>query len=153
MHVHVGRESLGVLELKRLVEFVNHRNGKELLWKMAGRSNSSYAQVVETNSKYVLREQRERYRALNLAKEHTVEFRIFQGTLDWNRFLRNLEFVDAACYFVKDGGGDWRQFSEWMMKKKWGRWPRVESWLGKEGLAKGEKLGRDGRPLFIETAA
>jgi hypothetical protein len=42
-----------------------------------------------------------RYKALNLENEKTIEFRIFRGTLDVPAIKRNLAFVVALCAFMK----------------------------------------------------
>jgi hypothetical protein len=40
-----------------------------------------------------------RYEAINLQNRHTVEFRLFKGTLKRESFFRSLEFVDALVHF------------------------------------------------------
>ena len=43
----------------------------------------------------------DRYSCINLQNYDTMEFRIYRGTLNYNRFLASLLFTDAICHFVK----------------------------------------------------
>ena len=43
-----------------------------------------------------------RYRAVNFNNEHTVEFRLFRGTLKYSTFIATLELVDALVRFIKN---------------------------------------------------
>lgn len=43
-----------------------------------------------------------RYRAINLCNYHTIEFRMFRGTLKFSTFMATLEFVDGICRYVKN---------------------------------------------------
>jgi hypothetical protein len=45
---------------------------------------------------------RGRYQAVNLTNEHTIEFRIFRGTLNLQTFTAILELVDTLCRFARD---------------------------------------------------
>ena len=44
----------------------------------------------------------ERYYAVNLQNEHTIEFRMFRGTLNINTFMATLQLIDCICNFVKN---------------------------------------------------
>lgn len=43
----------------------------------------------------------DRYTCINLQNTNTVEFRIYRGTLNYERFLASILFTDAVCNFVK----------------------------------------------------
>jgi len=43
-----------------------------------------------------------RYRAINLQNTHTVEFRLFRGTLKLNTLYATFQFVDTLCRFAKN---------------------------------------------------
>lgn len=43
-----------------------------------------------------------RYRAVNILPYHTVEIRIFRGTLRYGSFMATLQFCDAVARFVKE---------------------------------------------------
>ena len=38
----------------------------------------------------------------NVDKKNTVEFRIFRGTLKYNRFIATIQFVDAISHYIKN---------------------------------------------------
>jgi len=42
-----------------------------------------------------------RYKSINLENEHTIEFRLFRGTLNFNTFIASLQFVVSITRFVK----------------------------------------------------
>ena len=48
----------------------------------------------------------DRYHAVNIANEHTIEFRMFRGTLKYNTLIATLELldciIDAAIYLTDD---------------------------------------------------
>jgi len=43
----------------------------------------------------------QKYRAINLMHEHTIEFRVFRGTLNEHSLKKNIQFIDALLHFVK----------------------------------------------------
>lgn len=43
----------------------------------------------------------DRYTCVNLQNRNTVEFRIYRGTLNYDRFLSSILFTDAVCFFAK----------------------------------------------------
>ena len=43
----------------------------------------------------------DRYLCINFDPVNTAEFRIYKGTLNYDRFLCSILFTDAVCYFVK----------------------------------------------------
>ena len=43
-----------------------------------------------------------RYKSINLENEHTIEFRLFRGTLNFNTFIASLQFVVSITRFVKE---------------------------------------------------
>jgi len=46
--------------------------------------------------------QYERYFSVNLQNEHTIEFRMFRGTLNINTFMATLQLINCICNFVKN---------------------------------------------------
>lgn len=57
-------------------------------WMMKAKSVSRYAKG-------------DRYHAVNIANEHTIEFRMFRGTLKADTILATLQFVSGLCHLVK----------------------------------------------------
>ena len=111
LHVHVNRSAFGVTHaeqedvISRIVYFVEaHWN--ELL-KFSRRTEKS---IMRWASRYGIAENAKltydkakkksgmgRYVAVNLANYHTIEFRIFRGTLRYKTFIATLQLVDEIC--------------------------------------------------------
>lgn len=108
MHVHVSRNYFTTGEIFKLLEFmdVNPR----FILKMSRREPEhlrQWARPGGETSENLNRSRNgndhdDRYRALNLENEKTVEFRIFRGTLNIDSFKLNLAFVRTLCGYIKD---------------------------------------------------
>ena len=53
----------------------------------------------------------DRYEALNVNGDKTVEFRIFRGSLRYESIMAALEFVNAVCEFCTPGVVSMRDFN------------------------------------------
>lgn len=113
LHIHVNRSAFGDTDeqredvISRIVYFVeNHWN--ELL-KFSRRTEeninhwaSRYG--ISTTAKDTYKNAKEkrlgRYVAVNLENYHTIEFRIFRGTLRYKTFLATLQLVNEICRFA-----------------------------------------------------
>lgn len=77
----------------------------------------------------------ERHVAVNLLNRKTVEIRLFRGTLNYERFLANLQFVDAVCHFIKlvsVMGLSWDNFMKYLRLTN--RYNHLEKFLQKEDI-------------------
>ncbi len=109
LHIHVNRDSLGLdLEeqdevISRILYFVEH-HWNELL-KFSRRSeyamNRWAARYGYENSPKAIMDKAKknygRYVAVNLCNYHTIEFRLFRGTLKYNTLIATLELVNRIC--------------------------------------------------------
>lgn len=111
LHVHVNRDSLGVTESEQEETIAKILFFVELHWneivKFTRRAKSRLDRWAsrygyETKAKKILDKAKEcgRYTAVNLQNEHTIEFRVFRGTLKYNTFVATLQFVNAICNFA-----------------------------------------------------
>lgn len=100
-HVHVSRAALTSLQIARMLLFVNCKGNQKFIQKVAGRGSHQFCRYVPKEPGDALRiDQRtdeNRRQAINLCNEHTVEFRIFRGTVNPRHIIRNIEFCDAVC--------------------------------------------------------
>ena len=110
LHVHVNCNAFGDTDeeqeevIARVLFFVeNHWN--ELL-RFSRRSRSQMEQWAarygrKDDPKAVLdsakKEHYQRYKCVNLTNYHTIEFRMFRGTLKLNTILATLQMVDRIC--------------------------------------------------------
>ncbi|MCM1228110.1 MAG: amidoligase family protein [Clostridium sp.] len=110
LHVHVNRDSLGNSRneqdevISRILYFVEH-HWNELL-KFSRRSEETMNRWAarygyENDPKAILdkakKDSKGRYAAVNLQNYHTVEFRMFRGTLKLNTLTAVLQMVDKIC--------------------------------------------------------
>ncbi len=97
-HVHVSRKAISALQLRKILVFINSPGNSELVDKVAQRNNNSYARKIEKGITTRLSD--DRYEAVNVTNDSTIEFRIFRGNTRPDRILKNLEFVHAVIHFV-----------------------------------------------------
>ena len=110
LHIHVNRETFGETRemqeecISRVLYFVEH-HWEELL-KFSRRTESQMnrwaARYGYKNSpKEVMENAKKRnmgrYACVNLTNYHTIEFRMFRGTLKVNTLLATLELVNIIC--------------------------------------------------------
>lgn len=115
LHVHVNRESLGTSR-----EEQDETIGKiiylvEKFWDNIVRFTRRKADCLtrwaapygmeagDTPDKLVEKAKKteRRYHAINLCNYHTIEFRMFRGTLNYNTFIATLQFVNLLCETAK----------------------------------------------------
>jgi hypothetical protein len=146
LHIHVSRASLTPMMIGRILYFVNLPGNKKFIQKVAGRSEEKYTKFHQkkiTDSLYPDRvinpEEEENYNrrrrvAVNVSNRHTIEFRIFRGTVRSCHILRNIEFVDALiqfCYPCERSLNELREYKKFISfvasRKK--EWPEFYRWL------------------------
>lgn len=110
LHVHISRKAFGITEeeqeaaIARLVYFVEHFWSEVLRFSRRTQSQADRwaarygAKLTPQDTKKHLKDTHMgRYMAINLTNYHTVEVRIFRGTLKLNTFLATLQFVNHLC--------------------------------------------------------
>lgn len=103
MHVHVSRELMTDLQIGRILSFMHNPANSKLITIIAGRCPpDKYASIKGVKKvSDVQKSSSQRYSAFNLTNTHTVEFRIFKGVDNEERFLVNLEFCAALVDFCR----------------------------------------------------
>lgn len=98
MHVHVSRKPLSQLTIGKMTEFLNRIDNKDFIHHIAGRIDNSYAKMNSDRTITFLRKHRhggDRYNALNLNNEKTIEVRLFATPMNYKEFASRLQFVQA----------------------------------------------------------
>jgi hypothetical protein len=98
MHVHISRKPLSQLTIGKLTEFLNRFDNKEFIHHIAGRIDNNYARMNSDRTITFLRKHRhggDRYNALNLNNEKTIEVRLFATPMNYKEFASRLQFVQA----------------------------------------------------------
>lgn len=141
MHVHVSREPLSQLTIGKILVFVNSEENRGFIVRIAGRSSESYAKMIPKKASDATKSAANRYQAINLKNDATVEFRIFRGTLRPESFFKNLEFVAACVAFCRHAGLaeltslDFCKFVDSRRKD----YPSLVAWLRSHGYLKSPK--------------
>lgn len=114
MHVHLSKKPLSKLHLLKLARMVYDYPGLCMAVGQRSRSTRGVSRYSSFQSEDLSRMSKKvrdeenlgqgHYVALNVEKEHTVEFRFFRGTLRWTSFVKNLEFVYALYEFTSKAG-------------------------------------------------
>jgi hypothetical protein len=98
MHVHISRKPLSQLTIGKLIEFLNRLDNKAFIHHIAGRIDNQYARMENDRTITFLRKHRNggnRYNALNLNNEKTIEVRLFATPMNYKEFASRLQFVQA----------------------------------------------------------
>jgi hypothetical protein len=106
IHVHVGKKQLSELQQSRLVRFMHGDANQRFLTGVAGRDPNTYCNrggVVKSVGAFKQEQHIGRYQALNFSTRNykTIEFRIFRSNVSPAGFMKNLEFVHAACQWAR----------------------------------------------------
>ena len=109
LHIHANRTAFGETEeeqeevIGRILYFFEKHWGELLRF-----SRRTQRQIEHWADRYGLREQpkqvlveakgrQERYTCVNLTNDHTIEFRMFRGTLKLNSLIATLQLIDRIC--------------------------------------------------------
>lgn len=102
LHIHVNRDFFKTHEaIAKVVRFAE--NNFKTLMQFSGRTDedsnwcAQYGYTVKelTRIYEVAQESGQKYRAVNLRPNHTIEFRMFRSTQDVNRIHAYIQFVDV----------------------------------------------------------
>lgn len=144
LHIHVSRAGLTEATIAKAVCFVNSHGNKKFMYVIAGRKQSNYAQFKAKTFEEAGKYSGERREAINLANSHTVEFRLFKGTLKKESVFKNLEFCDALLdYCAQDGltvSQAMSRASFIRFVRKEGRWPHLMSFIMSRWFGKATEL-------------
>lgn len=117
LHVHVNRDFFGTGETaSALAEYklltvadrffeplvIFSRRKRELIDQWAGRCELDSARTgwLASAKRASRRSKMSRYHAVNTVNAHTIEFRLFRGTLRVETLLATFQFVDGLCHLA-----------------------------------------------------
>lgn len=113
MHIHISKDSFknqaSIDKVCQLFEafwnnifIFSRRSEDQLHWCNRYWSSSYSGKIKKKKLKEITDDADDRYMAVNLTNENTVEFRIFNGTLDIEEFYSNIQFINRICDVVND---------------------------------------------------
>jgi hypothetical protein len=98
MHVHISRKPLSQLTIGKITEFLNRSDNKEFIHHIAGRKDNHYCKMDKARSitfPWRYKHGGDRYNALNLNNQNTIEVRLFATPMDYKTFASRIQFVQA----------------------------------------------------------
>lgn len=161
MHVHINRGAFVGDHAYRFISFVYRPSNKDFIFTVSGRHGESdfdrwasckfdptydytTGTYVEAPADFdaAVRAKADgltsmgKYQAVNTGSGHgTYEVRIFKGTLNEERFFKNLELVTAMWEFTKtadEAERDYRVFVDWVAERS-DRFANLASFLASKG--------------------
>lgn len=126
MHVHVSKEKLTNEQLIKGKWFFY--KCAEFLKRYSGRKSFAYCYFEENPNSDPYAQKYGRHTAFNVAgSTNTVELRLFNSTLEYKKFLSNLQFADVFVDYIQHGCGIsflklssshiiWQNFIDYMKK-------------------------------------
>ena len=106
LHVHVSRAGMTDLHISKVVCFVNDPDNAALVRAVARRYSTGYCRVERKRLASAHQSDGNRYQAVNLCNAHTLEFRIFRGSLHAPAVIAAVEFTNAVVEFCQPFGPD-----------------------------------------------
>lgn len=156
LHVHISRAPLTGLQIGKIVGFINAEQNAKFVNRLAQRS-THYAKIkhdkgvtakpgiANPNDEW---SSADRYEAVNLTNDNTIELRIFKGTLAPGPFFRAIEFAEAIVEFCGSAKRSveqclqWRVFADFVLKQP-KRWKNLSLFCTREiGNVSGDLHGR-----------
>lgn len=133
MHVHISRNGLTPLQIGKMQVFLHEPNNHDFIRAIAQRDPEEWADIKKPK-KITDKDDKSRYTALNLRPRHTVELRIFKGTLKATSIAKNLEFAEALvrwCSAATAGISEvtnCKKFCAWVESHSY-EWPALVAYL------------------------
>jgi hypothetical protein len=109
IHIHLSKQAFGTWQLYRFIKFfVDNKDFVTSISQRKAEKLERWAAIDDENDDSIIYKAKKksgnnkRYVAVNLQNSHTVEIRIFRGTLNYMSFLKNIEFCYALFNFTRD---------------------------------------------------
>ena len=152
LHVHINRSFFENKEsecIGKLIYIVEKFNDE---FSILGRRSCRHAKFFGYNGEKCKElyakgyQTRDKYNAINLLHENTIEIRAFKGTLKYSTFINTLEFVSDLAWYVKNHTEEEIENMSWVdlyktfsdeLKQYYDEREKIESEKKKEKTAKG----------------
>lgn len=109
MHIHISKKAFGTWQLYKFMKFfaenvpfivaISQRKMEKLVQWANIEDNDDNTLMYKAKKK---EGNSARYVAINLQNYSTIEVRIFRGTLNFNSFMKNIEFIHSLYMFTKE---------------------------------------------------
>lgn len=98
LHVHVSKAGMSKLQIAKIVSFVNDPDNEQLIRAVARRYAEGYCRIKAKKIGESANSD-DRYEAVNITPRHTIEFRIFKGSLKYESVMSAIQFSNALVEF------------------------------------------------------
>lgn len=110
LHIHMSKSCFDKIQIYKILKFIY--SNREFILKVSERKteNENYFNLnpdfhcksLQAIAKDKSHSIESRHAVINLSNTETVEFRLFQGTLEWPRFMKNVQFCKALFDFTQE---------------------------------------------------
>lgn len=127
LHIHMSKECFSSYTLGMFITFINSAHNSVFIDTISQRKKNSYCQrspskVSKGGSRNTFVDadgrSHDKYWATNLGNPHTLEVRMFKGTLAFKGVMKSLEFCHALHRYVSSGVAhsklDYEHFIQWL---------------------------------------
>lgn len=111
IHIHLSKSAIDQQTIDSMLFFINKEENQGFLEKIAQRKACRWCEYAGMKKKKEVKEHKDnfsndKYKALNIAPQYTIELRIFKGTIFKTSFMKNLEFANSLVMFCKNRTGE-----------------------------------------------
>lgn len=99
LHVHVNKDNLTQLQIAKIVTFINDPANEQLIRAIARRYAEGYCKIKQKSFDSA-HQSTDRYEAVNITSQKTIEFRVFKGSLKYESVIAAIEFCNALVEFA-----------------------------------------------------
>lgn len=127
IHVHLSRDLLTCAQWRNIEHFF--WSAQDQIGAFSKRSNFNYCQF------YPPGKQADRYAAINLRNNDTVELRVFRGTMNYARLHASLQFSNSMIDFARlhgRAGMNWKVYCLYLKQEP--RYQKLVKYLMSQGL-------------------
>ena len=152
IHIHLNRKAFDTLTLSHFIAFVHNNNNYNFIKTIAERelNNSRHSRIDEKNPFiHNYENYHDKYEAVRLNKQSTIELRIFNSILEPLSFWKNIEFTYALfeyCQVIKkefkendyrvflaEKVNNYKSFVEWVADKE-KKYPNLITFMKKKKI-------------------
>jgi hypothetical protein len=144
LHVHVGRNHLdGDRHIAKIVKSVHTlwddfaRFSRRNINRLDEWSKKPRVGTYDSDSDIICKNDNDRYVAVNLTNRHTIEFRMFRGTLKSDTFLASIQLVKNLVEMTKRNGSLPTNFIDIVNYKRYDELDRYMGYLDERDSRRG----------------
>jgi hypothetical protein len=154
LHLSINRARMSQLHAIKFSRFIN--GNPELCSAIAGRKQTDYAAYRKNELKSAERLIGSKYLACAMRSESRIEVRIFRASWNWERFVRNVQFVESIRRYTRDCSlSDVAlcdsSYLRWISRQSAGEFRTLRAWFKSHGMTSHESaLALAERPALAE---